>query len=56
MSPVAEPGSWNESPFIRKQVLSWEYWLSVLTLFVRLLVTGYSTGKAVLTGRPKERS
>ena len=29
----------NESLFIRKQVLSWEYWLSIPTLVVRLLVT-----------------
>jgi len=29
----------NESLYIRKQVLSWEYWLSIPTLVVRLLVT-----------------
>ena len=29
----------NESLYIRKQVRSWEYWLSIPTLVVRLLVT-----------------
>ena len=29
----------NESLYIRKQVLTWEYWLSIPTLVVRLLVT-----------------
>ena len=44
---VARHASLSESLFIRKQVLSWEYWLRIPTLVVRLLETDSSVGCSV---------